>query len=61
MASVIYVNIETAKHEKEQLKRRKQQLREKLIEMFQLDSPDLNFGVYRIMNQKRALIRKSQT
>lgn len=42
-----------AKHQEERLKRHKQQLKEKLIELFQIDSPDLDFGVYRIMNQKR--------
>lgn len=42
-----------AKHQEERLKRHKQQLRQKLTELFQIDSPDLDFGVYRIMNQKR--------
>lgn len=56
MASVIYVDEVVAKRKKGQLKRRKQQLKKKLIEMFRVDSPDLNFGVYRIMNQKRGEI-----
>ncbi|KUG19816.1 type iii restriction-modification system methylation subunit [hydrocarbon metagenome] len=43
----------TAKHHEERLKRHKQQLKQKLTELFQIDSPDLDFGVYRIMNQKR--------
>ena len=42
-----------AKHQEERLKRHKQQLKQKLAELFQIDSPDLDFGVYRIMNQKR--------
>jgi len=42
-----------AKHQEERLKRHKQQLKQKLTELFQIDSPDLDFGVYRIMNQKR--------
>jgi adenine-specific DNA-methyltransferase len=43
----------TAKHQEERLKRHQQQLKQKLTELFQIDSPDLDFGVYRIMNQKR--------
>jgi len=42
-----------AKHQEERLKRHKQQLKQKLTELFQIDSPDLDFGLYRIMNQKR--------
>lgn len=40
-------------HQEDRLKRHKQQLKQKLTEIFQIDSPDLDFGVYRIMNQKR--------
>ena len=42
-----------AEYQKERLNRYKQQLKQRLIELFQIDSPDLDFGVYRIMNQKR--------
>ena len=42
-----------AEHQEKRLKRHKQQLKQKLTELFQIDSPDLDFGVYRIMNQKR--------
>jgi len=42
-----------AEHHERLLKQHKQQLRQKLIELFQIDSPDLDFGIYRIMNQKR--------
>ena len=47
-----------AKHQEERLKRHKQQLKQKLAELFQIDSPDLDFGVYRIMNQKRDEIKR---
>lgn len=33
-------------------------LKDKLREMFQLDQADLDFGIYRIMNQKRDEIER---
>lgn len=53
MAGVIYVESKLEKHHKELLNRHKKQLKQKLTELFQIDSPDLDFGVYRILNQKR--------
>jgi len=50
---MINMDPKTAKHQEERLKRHQQQLKQKLTELFQIDSPDLDFGVYRIMNQKR--------
>lgn len=34
------------------------QLKDQLREMFQLDRGDLDFGIYRIMNQKRGEVTK---
>ncbi|WP_300334630.1 hypothetical protein, partial [Methanocalculus sp.] len=50
---MIDVDPKMAKYQEERLKRHKQQLKQKLTELFQIDSPDLDFGVYRIMNPKR--------
>lgn len=50
---MIGVDLKMAEHHEKRLKQHKQQLRQKLIELFQIDSPDLDFGIYRIMNQKR--------
>jgi len=36
----------------------KEQLKEKLRELFQFQSQDLDFGIYRIMNYKRREIEK---
>jgi adenine-specific DNA-methyltransferase len=53
MAGLITMDKKMAEYQKERLNRYKQQLKQRLIELFQIDSPDLDFGVYRIMNQKR--------
>lgn len=52
MAGLITMDKKMAEYQKERLNRYKQQLKQRLIELFQIDSPDLDFGVYRIMNQK---------
>ena len=35
-----------------------ERLKAKLMELFQLDQPDLDFGIYRIMNKKRGAIER---
>jgi|BioPla2DNA2_1021312.scaffolds.fasta_scaffold01757_2 adenine-specific DNA-methyltransferase len=47
------MNDKTAEYQKERLNTLKQRLKQTLSDLFQIDSPDLDFGVYRIMNQKR--------
>jgi len=42
-----------AEYQKERLNELKKQFRGTLSDLFQIDSPDLDFGMYRIMNQKR--------
>lgn len=51
----------TTKFQKQRLDDLKASLTKSLREIFQIDSPDLNFGVYRIMNQKRAEIEQFLT
>ena len=43
----------TREFERKGLNERKRKLKDTLSDLFQIDSPDLDFGVYRIMNQKR--------
>lgn len=49
----MHMDDKTAEFHKERLNTLKQRLRQTLSDLFQIDSPDLDFGVYRIMNQKR--------
>lgn len=48
----------TAQFQKERLDELKTQLKATLSDLFQIDSPDLDFGMYRIMNQKREEITR---
>lgn len=47
------MNHKSTNHKRQQLDELKKSLRTFLIELFQIDSPELGFGIYRLLNQRR--------